>query len=176
MTKDELAGEVADKTGISRKVARTLLNALLDTVTEQLCKGETIYLRGFGCFETREGRKRRARDPQGDGIIDIPPRIRPVFRPYDDLKNSVQENLGKRVTVEFLCLSAKNASRVSIIGKFNNWNEKSNPMQRLPDGSWVGEIKAVSGQTLKYKYWIDGRIERDLAFPSDKNGNTMRQI
>ena len=78
--------------------------------------------------------------------------------------------------MDFLCLSAKNAVTVSVVGKFNNWNEESNPMQRLPDGSWVGEIQAVSGQTLKYQYWIDGRLESDPAFPTDNKGNTMRQI
>ncbi len=176
MTKDELAGVVAEKIGVSRRVTRSVLAALLDTITEQLCSGETIYLRGFGCFETKEGRRRRARDPQGDGIIEIPPRIRPLFRPYNDLKDAVQENLGKKVTVDFLCLSAKNALKVSVVGKFNNRNEESNPMQRLPDGSWVGEIQAVSGQTLKYQYWIDGRLESDPAFPSDSKGNTVRQI
>jgi nucleoid DNA-binding protein len=176
MTKDELAGVVAEKIGVSRRVTRSVLATLLDTITEQLCNGETIYLRGFGCFETKEGRRRRARDPQGDGIIEIPPRIRPVFRPYNDLKDAVQENLGKKVTVDFLCLSAKNAVTVSVVGKFNSWNAESNPMQRLPDGSWVGEIQAVSGQTLKYQYWIDGRLESDPAFPVDNKGNTLRQI
>lgn len=176
MTKDELAGEVAGRTGVSRKVAKSLLEAFLDAITQQLCQGENVYFRGFGCFETREGKKRRARDPQGDGLIEIPPRIRPVFRPYNDLKDAVQESLGRRVTVDFLCLSAKNARKVSVVGKFNGWNEDSNPMQRLPDGSWVGEIKAVSGQTLRYQYWIDGRLEGDPAFPSDKKGVTMRQI
>jgi nucleoid DNA-binding protein len=176
MTKDELAGVVAVKTGVSRKVAKSVLTAMLDTITEQLCEGDAIYLRGFGCFEIKKGKSRRARDPQGEGIIEIPPRVRPVFRPYNDLKDSVQENLGNRITVDFLCLSAKNARKVSVVGKFNSWNEDKNPMQRLPDGSWVGEIEAVSGQTLKYQYWIDGRLENDPAFPSDKKGCTVRQI
>jgi nucleoid DNA-binding protein len=176
MTREELAGEVARKTGVSRKLARSVLAAIIDTVTERLCDGDTIYLRGFGCFETRTGRKRRARDPQGNGIIEIPPRIRPVFRPYNDLKDSVQASLGTRVKVDFLCLTAKNASRVSIVGNFNGWDETCNPMQRLPDGSWVAEMDAVSGQTLKYRYWIDGKTDTDPAFPSDSKGNTVRQI
>lgn len=176
MTKDELAAAVADKTGVSRRVARSVLAAMLDTITEQLCDGETIFLRGFGCFETKEGRKRRARDPQGEGIIEIPPRVKPLFRAYNDLKDAVQDSLGKKITVDFLCLSAKTAQKVSVVGKFNSWNSDSNPMQRLPDGSWVGEIRAVSGQTLKYQYWIDGRLESDPAFPVDTKGNTVRQI
>ncbi|MBD3276848.1 MAG: hypothetical protein GF388_00965 [Candidatus Aegiribacteria sp.] len=176
MTKNELAGEVARRTGVSRKVAKSVLNSILESLQEQLCSGESIYLRGFGCFETKKGKRRRARDPQGDGIIEIPPRIRPVFRPYNDLKDAVQESLGERVTVDFLCLSAKNAKKVSVVGKFNDWNEDSDPLQRLPDGSWVGEIETVSGQTLKYQYWIDGRLERDPAFPADKKGVTMRQV
>ena len=176
MTKDEAAGEVAARTGVSRKVARTVLDALLETITRELCSGEQVYFRGFGCFETKEGKKRRARDPQGDGIIEIPPRIRPVFRPYNDLKDAVQESLGQRVTVDFLCLSAKNAGKVSVVGKFNGWDHEKNPMQKLPDGSWVGEIQAVSGQTLQYQYWIDGRLENDPAFPCNKRGVTLRQI
>lgn len=176
MTRDELAGEVAERTGVSRKVARTVLSSVIEVITERLCSGENVYFRGFGCFETREGKKRRARDPQGEGLIEIPPRMRPVFRPYKDLKDVVQESLGKRVTVDFLCLSAKNARKVSVVGRFNGWNENSNPMQRLPDGSWVGELEAVSGQTLRYQYWIDGRLENDPAFPSDKKGVTVRQI
>ena len=34
MTKDELAGEVAQKTGVSRKVASSVLAALPDSITE----------------------------------------------------------------------------------------------------------------------------------------------
>lgn len=176
MTREELACEVAERTGVSRKDTRTVLSALLDTITARLCAGETIYLRGFGCFESKEGRKRRARDPQGDGIIEIPPRIRPVFRPYNDMKQSIQAKLGKKIKINFLCLTAKNAIKVSVVGKFNNWNEDRNPMQRLPDGSWVAEIDTVSGQTFKYKYLIDGKLESDPAFPTDSNGNTIRQI
>lgn len=176
MTKEELAREVAQRTGVSRKVVLSILMSLLETMTDNLCEGESIFLRGFGCFETREGRKRRARDPQGDGIIDIPPKIRPVFRPYRDLKEAIQEGLGKRLTVDFLCLTAKNASRVSVVGPFNGWDENANPMQRLPDGSWVSEMKAVSGQTLRYRYWIDGKLETDPAFAMDSQGNSTRQI
>jgi nucleoid DNA-binding protein len=176
MTREELACEVAERTGVSRKDTRTVLSALLDTITARLCAGETIYLRGFGCFESKEGRKRRARDPQGDGIIEIPPRIRPVFRPYNDMKQSIQAKLGKKIKINFLCLTAKNAIKVSVVGKFNNWNEDRNSMQRLPDGSWVAEIDTVSGQTFKYKYLIDGKLESDPAFPTDSNGNTIRQI
>ncbi len=176
MTKEELAREVSDRTGVSRKVARSVLVSLLDVITEQLCEGDSIYLRGFGCFQTREGRRRRARDPQGNGIIEIPPKIRPVFRPYNELKESVQQSLGSRVRVDFLCLTARNAERVSVVGSFNNWEEGSTPMQRLPDGSWVAEIEVVSGQTLRYRYCVDGRMEPDPAFPSDSRGNTLRQV
>ncbi len=176
MTKDEMAGEIARRTGVGRKVARTVLDAFIDVVTEGLCRGESIYFRGFGCFETREAKKRRARDPQGEGLIDIPPRIRPVFRPYDTLKNAVRESLGRKVTVDFLCLSARNARRVSVVGNFNDWDPDRNPLQKLPDGSWVGEMKTVSGQVLRYQYWIDGRLEKDPAFPSDSRDVTVRQV
>lgn len=176
MTKEELSRAVACRTGVSCRITRTVLNSIIDTITEQMCKGETVYLRGFGCFETKQGNRRRARNPQGSGVIEIPPKVRPVFRAYNTLKENVQESLGRKVTVDFLCLTASRAKQVYVIGTFNDWSESKTPMQKLPDGSWVAAIQGVAGQSIRYKYLIDGQPEKDPAFPEDASGNTVRQI
>ncbi len=176
MTKEELSRAVAHKTGVSCRITRTVLTSIIDTISEEMCRGETIYLRGFGCFETKQGTRRRARNPQGEGLIEIPPKVRPVFRAYNDLKDKIQERLGRKVTVDFLCLTASRAKQVYVVGTFNDWSETATAMQKLPDGSWVAAVSGVAGQSIRYKYLIDGEMERDPAFPEDSRGNTLRQL
>jgi DNA-binding protein HU-beta len=175
MTREELARDIARRTGLTLREVQSVLGSMLDVITETLCAGDSIYMRGFGCFETRRGRMRRARNPQGEGVIEIPPRIRPHFRPYDALKDAVQQSLASRVRVDFLCLGARNAEYVSVIGSFNDWDETECPMQKLPDGSWVAELILPAGQTIRYRYNVDGRWEVDPAYPADSQGNTVRQ-
>lgn len=176
MTRDELSREVAERTGLTQREARSALDSTLEVIAETLCGGESVFLRGFGCFETKKGRQRRARDPRGEGLIRIPPKVRPTFRAYDRLKDRIQETLAPRVDVSFLCLGAADARCVSVVGDFNDWNEEATPMQRLPDGSWVAEISLQEGRTIVYRYSIDGNREPDPAFPADDQGNTVRRV
>ncbi|MBQ9717881.1 MAG: HU family DNA-binding protein, partial [Clostridia bacterium] len=50
MTKAELIQAIAAKDGCTKKDAEKNLNVVLDTITEQLIKGEKISLIGFGTF------------------------------------------------------------------------------------------------------------------------------
>jgi DNA-binding protein HU-beta len=176
MTKDELAREVAGRTGLTRKEVLSVLENLLEVISESLCRDEKVFLRGFGCFETRQGKRRRARDPRGEGIISIPPKARATFRPYDGLKNAVEGALSPKVVVDFLCLGASTAGYVSVVGSFNDWKEDRTPMQKLPDGSWVAEVRLPQGQSISYMYNVDGEWRPDRAFPRDGKGRTVRQI
>ena len=58
MNKTELIAAVAEKAELSKKDAEKAVNALLDTVVEEVAKGEKIQLVGFGTFERRERKER----------------------------------------------------------------------------------------------------------------------
>lgn len=176
MTKDDLAGEVSKLTGLTRKETTAAINAIIEVISRQLCEGKKIYLRGFGCFETKLGRGRRARNPQGYGLINIPPRIRPVFRPYDELKEQVRYNNAQMVPVDFLYLDGKSAVTVCVVGSFNSWKNGASPMEKLPDGSWVTEIVMPSGQSISYMYNIDGKMITDPVAPTDSRGFSVKKI
>ena len=53
MTKNELIGEIAAKSGLSKADANRVLNAVTETIAEALKKGESVPLIGFGTFEVR---------------------------------------------------------------------------------------------------------------------------
>ena len=57
---------------------------------------------------------------------------------------------------------APKAKAVSVVGEFNNWDPKANPMKKLGDGGiwelWI----AGNLEGELYKYWIDGADGQEL--------------
>jgi nucleoid DNA-binding protein len=177
LTREELAREAARRTGLTVREVQSLMVVLLDVITETLSSGQSVFLRGFGCFSTKKGKMRRARDPGRGGVMEIPPRVKPVFKPYDGLKESVHLGLSERVRVEFLCLGCPAAAAVSVVGDWNGWNPGANPMQKLPDGSWVAEISLHAGRTINYSYCVDGTLRPDsLHPPRVPGGSSARRV
>lgn len=89
MNKTELIGEVAGKTGITKKDAEKFINAFLTTVEEGLKTGDKIQLIGFGTFEVRDRQARKGRNPQTGAEIDIPAAKVPAFKPGKALKDAL---------------------------------------------------------------------------------------
>ena len=85
MNKTELVVSIAEKAAISKKDAEKALSAFLDTVVDELKKGEKVQLVGFGTFEVRE---RAARTKQ---TIEISASKNPVFKAGKALKDSISK-------------------------------------------------------------------------------------
>ena len=70
MNKTELTGAVAARTGLTKKDADKVVNAVFDTIVETLKSGEKVQLVGFGTFETKERCAHKGRNPQtGEDIM-----------------------------------------------------------------------------------------------------------
>lgn len=92
MNKTELVAAIADKTGKNKKEAEAALNAVMETITETLAKGEKVQLIGFGTFETRQRAAREGRNPrQPEQIIKIPACKAPSFKAGKALKDAVNK-------------------------------------------------------------------------------------
>ena len=89
MKKAEFIETVANKAGLSKKDANEALNAILDTITEALKKGETVNFIGFGSFTTVERAAREARVPLTGKSVKIPARKAVKFKVGKSLKESV---------------------------------------------------------------------------------------
>ncbi len=89
MTKTELIDKVAKKSGLSKKDSGMAMEALFDSVTEALSKGEKVQLVGFGNFEVHKREARKGRNPQTGAEIKISARKVPVFRAGKGLKDAV---------------------------------------------------------------------------------------
>ena len=89
MTKSELVAQVAQKTGLSKKDAERAVSAMLETMTEELVKGEKVLLSGFGVFEVKHRASRVGRNPQTREEVPIPAGRQPVFKASKNLKDMV---------------------------------------------------------------------------------------
>lgn len=90
MNKSQLVMELAKKTGLTKKNSEAFLNAFMDVVKEELKKGGSIQLVGFGSFKVAERQARKGRNPQTGAVIDIPATKYPKFIPGKALKDMVK--------------------------------------------------------------------------------------
>jgi len=89
MTKSDLVDSVAAKAGMTKKDSARAVDAVFDTIREQLKTGDKVQLVGFGSFEVKQREARVGRNPKTMEEIRIPARKVPVFRPGKELKESV---------------------------------------------------------------------------------------
>ena len=91
MNKTELVASIAAKTKCTKRAAEMTVEALLETFTAELAKGEKVQLIGFGTFEVRARKARKGRNPQSGVALDIPAANQPVFTAGKALKEAVNK-------------------------------------------------------------------------------------
>lgn len=91
MTKNELVSQVATSADLTKKDAEKAVNAMIETVTDALGKGDKVALVGFGTFETRKRPARKGRNPQTKAEITIPATTVPAFKAGKALKDAVNK-------------------------------------------------------------------------------------
>ncbi|MGV3488449.1 MAG: HU family DNA-binding protein [Tuberibacillus sp.] len=90
MNKNQVIDNIAGKTGLTKKDVETVVNGLIDEITDALKGNEKVQFVGFGTFETRERASRTGRNPQTGETINIPASTVPAFRPGNKLKEAVK--------------------------------------------------------------------------------------
>ena len=89
MNKSELIMKVAEDADISKAKAEAAVNALINSVTEELKSGGTVALTGFGTVQVKERAARTGRNPQTGENIQIAAAKIPGFKAGKGLKDSV---------------------------------------------------------------------------------------
>ena len=89
MRKADIANEIYERIGISKKEAADIIEIVLNTIKGVLQKGETVKIAGFGNFVVRSKRARKGRNPKTGEEIGITPRRVVTFRPSQVFKKYV---------------------------------------------------------------------------------------
>ncbi len=90
MKKAELVEEVANQTGLTKKVSREAIDAVTSAITNCLGREEKVTLVGFGTFRVTEGKARTGINPQTRDAINIPAKKVSKFMPGKGLREKVK--------------------------------------------------------------------------------------
>ena len=91
MTKQEFVDRVADRSGLSRRDAAKAVDAVLDSITDALKRGEEVSFTGFGKFSTQRRAERQGVNPRNPSQkVTIPAATVPKFSAGSTLKQSVR--------------------------------------------------------------------------------------
>lgn len=63
-------------------------------------------------------------------------------------------------------LLAKEAKEVCVVGSFNEWNAKANPLKKLKNGNFKGVLNLAKDSSHEFKYIVDGVYVNDDAADS----------
>jgi integration host factor subunit beta len=89
MTKAELVERVAEQINLTKKQTETIVNILLNSITEALSDGDKVELRGFGSFRIRGRNPREGRNPKTGDAVHIPAKKVPFFKAGKELREMV---------------------------------------------------------------------------------------
>ena len=92
MNKSELAQQLAESMHLSIREAASIVNTIIDMMTEALAKGESIEIRGFGSFVVKEYDTYTGRNPKTGEQITVQPKKLPFFKVGKDLREQVNRD------------------------------------------------------------------------------------
>lgn len=91
MLKKEFVKKVSDKTGLTVRESEKAVNAVLDTIVENVCQGKRVSFVGFGTFYSMKRASSVGRNPRTGKTIPIAERTIPKFKFGKVFKQTVLE-------------------------------------------------------------------------------------
>jgi DNA-binding protein HU-beta len=88
MNKQELIGSVADTAGLSRGDASKAVEAVFDTISSALKRGDEVRLVGFGTFTVTRRKASTGRNPRTGEPMSIKESSQPKFKAGKGLKDA----------------------------------------------------------------------------------------
>ena len=89
MNKQELIGSGADTSGLSKGDANKAVEAVFDSITRALKKGDEVRLVGFGTFSVSKRKASTGRNPRTGEPMTIKASTQPKFKAGKGLKDAV---------------------------------------------------------------------------------------
>jgi DNA-binding protein HU-beta len=91
VTKQDFVDAVADRAGISKRDASEAVDAVLDTITDTLKRGDSVTFTGFGKFSTSARAARMGVNPRTGERVQIQATTVPKFTAGSALKTAVKQ-------------------------------------------------------------------------------------
>jgi DNA-binding protein HU-beta len=96
MNKAEMVDRVSERTGMSLRETRVLVDVIFDPdpkiglIAAELLRGGKVAISGFGTFEARQRKARVGRNPHTGAALNIPATRAPAFKAGKPLKETMK--------------------------------------------------------------------------------------
>jgi DNA-binding protein HU-beta len=90
VTKQEFVDAVADRAGMSKRDAADAVDAVLDTISDTLQRGDSVTFTGFGKFSISQRASRMGVNPRTGERVQINATTVPKFTAGSALKSAVK--------------------------------------------------------------------------------------
>ncbi|MFZ5609032.1 MAG: HU family DNA-binding protein [Pseudomonadota bacterium] len=91
MNKNDLVAKVADSAGLTKAGAAAAVDAVFDSITYALKKGDEVRLVGFGTFAVTKRKAGTGRNPRTGEVIKLKASKQPKFKAGKGLKDAVNK-------------------------------------------------------------------------------------
>lgn len=91
LTKIDIVQNVSDKLGISKNISTRIVESVFEIMKDQLSKGETVKISGFGNFVVRSKNARRGRNPHTGAECEISARKVLTFKSSQILRKALNK-------------------------------------------------------------------------------------
>ena len=86
MIKSELIERIAaENPHLYQRDVEKIVNAILDTITAGLARGDRVELRGFGVFGVKTRSARTGRNPRNGSEVPVSEKVAPTFKTSRDM-------------------------------------------------------------------------------------------
>lgn len=90
MTKAEIIEQIFTSTSIEKPTVTATVEAVMETIKQNIIKGENIYLRGFGTFLLKKRAAKTGRNITKGTIVKVPAHVIPAFKPAKEFVSAVK--------------------------------------------------------------------------------------
>jgi len=94
MIKSELIQKVAQANQhLYQRDVETIVNVILDEITDALARGDRVELRGFGAFTVKHRGARRGRNPRTGAAVFVEEKFVPFFKTGKELRERLNKDM-----------------------------------------------------------------------------------
>ena len=95
MIKSELVQKIAERNPhLYQRDVENIVNAILDTITDALARGDRVELRGFGAFSVKKRDARTGRNPRTGETVSVSEKFIPVFKTGKEMRQRLNKGRG----------------------------------------------------------------------------------
>jgi len=102
ITKNDLIDYLCEKTEYKREIITFIFKEMLNTITNELAKGNKVEFRNFGNWKIKQRKPRIAQNPKTLEKVNVPAKKTCKFKIGKKLKEDLQkEKVKKKIKVDF---------------------------------------------------------------------------